>query len=57
MHILETAHFVVIAPALPHLSRDDGGHLIINPKVVVADRTQLDRERAVELMKLTMVAV
>ena len=30
--------------------------MIFNPKVTVADRTQLDRERAVELMKLTMVA-
>lgn len=56
MHILETQHFDILTPELPHVSREDGGHLIINPKVSVADRTQLDRERAVELMKLTMVA-
>ena len=38
------------------MSRGDGGHLIINPKVVVEDRTHLSREQAVELVKLTMVA-
>lgn len=54
--ILESNHFTVITPDLPHVSRGDGGHLIINPKVAVVDRTQLDRERAIELMKLTMVA-
>lgn len=54
--VLESKHYLVIAPEQPHVSRGDGGHLIINPKVTVVDRTQLDRERAVELMKLTMVA-
>jgi diadenosine tetraphosphate (Ap4A) HIT family hydrolase len=56
MHILESSHFDIITPEQPHVARGDGGHLIINPKVAVADRTQLDREQAVELMKLTMVA-
>ncbi len=56
MLVLESKHYEVIAPERPHVSRSDGGHLIINPKVAVVDRTQLDRERAVELMKLTMVA-
>lgn len=56
MLILETEHFTILTPELPHISREDGGHLIINPKVTVADRTLLDRERAIELMKLTMVA-
>jgi diadenosine tetraphosphate (Ap4A) HIT family hydrolase len=56
MHIFESTHYHVITPEQPHVSRSDGGHLIINPKVAVEDRTHLDRERAVELMKLTMVA-
>ncbi len=56
MLILETKHYEILAPDRPHIARGDGGHLIINPKVAVEDRTQLNRERAVELMKLTMVA-
>ena len=40
----------------PHVSRGDGGHLVINPRVPVEDRTELTRDQAVELMKLTMVA-
>ncbi len=56
MLVLESKHYLVITPEQPHVSRGDGGHLIINPKVAVVDRTQLDRERAVDLMKLTMVA-
>ena len=56
MLVFESTHFYIITPEQPHVSRGDGGHLIINPKVAVVDRTQLDRERAVDLMKLTMVA-
>jgi diadenosine tetraphosphate (Ap4A) HIT family hydrolase len=56
MHILESRHFNIITPEHPHVSRSDGGHLIINPRVVVEDRTHLSREQAVELVKLTMVA-
>ncbi len=39
----------------PHVSRADGGHIVIDPKVAVEDRTQLTREQAIELVKLTMV--
>ena len=49
-------NFEIITPAQPHVARGDGGHLIINPKAPVEDRTRLSREQAVELMKLTMVA-
>ncbi|HTE14512.1 MAG TPA: HIT domain-containing protein [Burkholderiales bacterium] len=56
MLIFESPHFEIITPEHPHVSRSDGGHLIINPKKKVEDRIQLDRERAMELMKLTMVA-
>ena len=54
--VFETRHFQIVTPEHPHVSRSDGGHLIINPKVPVEDRTQLSREQAIELMKLTMVA-
>jgi diadenosine tetraphosphate (Ap4A) HIT family hydrolase len=54
--IHESRHFNIVTIEHPHVSRGDGGHLIINPKVVVEDRTQLTREQAIELVKLTMVA-
>ena len=54
--IAETEYFEIVTPAQPHVSRGDGGHLIINPKVAVEDRTRLTREQAIELVKLTMVA-
>jgi diadenosine tetraphosphate (Ap4A) HIT family hydrolase len=56
MLVFESKNFTIITPEQPHVSRGDGGHLIINPRVVVEDRTFLSRELAVELMKLTMVA-
>lgn len=54
--VYETANFTISAPVQPHVSRSDGGHLIINPKVTVEDRTQLSRELAIEFMLISMVA-
>jgi len=54
--VFESSHFDITVPERPHVSRGDGGHLIINPKVPVEDRTQLTRDQAIELVKLTMVA-
>ena len=54
--IYETPNFTISTPEHPHVARGDGGHLIINPKVTVEDRTHLSRALAIELMKLTMVA-
>jgi diadenosine tetraphosphate (Ap4A) HIT family hydrolase len=56
MLVHASRHFEITTPERPHVARADGGHLIINPKVPVEDRTQLSREQAIELMKLTMVA-
>lgn len=53
--VFEARHFSIVTLEQPHVSRGDGGHLIINPRVAVEDRTQLTREQAIELMKLTMV--
>lgn len=54
--VYESVHFQIVVPERPHVTRPDGGHLIINPKVPVEDRTKLAREQAIELVKLTMVA-
>ncbi len=53
--IYEARHFVLRTLDQPHVSREDGGHIVIDPRVAVEDRTQLTREQAVELVKLTMV--
>jgi diadenosine tetraphosphate (Ap4A) HIT family hydrolase len=54
--VFASKHFEIVVPPHPHVTRGDGGHLIINPKVPVLDRTQLDAERTIELAKLTAVA-
>ncbi|MDX9913849.1 MAG: hypothetical protein RBS77_04680 [Candidatus Moranbacteria bacterium] len=54
--IYQTENFIVAAADLPHVSRADGGHLIIYPKVKLRDRTQLSPKMAIELMRLTMLA-
>jgi diadenosine tetraphosphate (Ap4A) HIT family hydrolase len=53
--VYQSVHFEIVVPERPHVTRGDGGHLIINPKVSVEDRTKLTREQATELIKLTMV--
>jgi len=53
--IYEARHFVLRTLDQPHVSRADGGHIVIDPKIAVEDRTQLTREQAIELVKLTMV--
>jgi len=53
--VYEARHFVLRTLDQPHVSRRDGGHIVIDPKVAIEDRTQLSREQAIELVKLTMV--
>jgi diadenosine tetraphosphate (Ap4A) HIT family hydrolase len=52
--ICTSTHFDVVVLDQPHVSRSDGGHVVINPKIAVEDRAQLDGEQAIELAKLTM---
>lgn len=54
--IFQTKNFVVESVEKPHVSRMDGGHIKISPKVRLVDRTKLSPELAIELMRLTMVA-
>lgn len=53
--IFQTKNFTVAAFGQPHISRTDGGHIIITPRVRLTDRTQLAPKLAIELMKLTMI--
>lgn len=53
--VYEARHFILKTLDRPHVSRSDGGHVVIDPKVPVEDRTQLTAEQAIELAKLTMV--
>lgn len=53
--IYQTKNFTVLTLDKPHISRTDGGHIIISPKIKLVDRTQLAPEVAIEFMRLTMV--
>ena len=55
--VFETDNFLIVAPdERPHISRTDGGHLVVIPKQEVEDRTKLSAPLATELMKMTMLA-
>ena len=54
--IYETENFTVESVDKPHITRTDGGHIRIVPKVRVLDRTKLSPEKAKEMMRLTMIA-
>lgn len=56
MIIIETKNFILESHTLPEVSRTDGGHLVINPKTTVEDRTKLDVNQAIELALLTNIA-
>ena len=56
MYIAESDNFILESHSKPEVSRTDGGHLRINPKVKVIDRTQLPPELIIEVALLTVVA-
>lgn len=56
MIIVESDNFRLESHAAPEVGRNDGGHLVINPKVTVQDRTFLTPEQVIELALLTNVA-
>ena len=53
--IFQTDHFIVEAQDRPLVTRRDGGHITITPKVRITDRTELKPGLAKELMYLTML--
>lgn len=55
MQVYETEDFIVVAAAKPHLTRKDGGHIVIKPKRKLVNRQELSAKQAIELMRLTIV--
>ena len=54
--IFESDNFTVEAHSKLYVSRTDGGHIVISPKIAVADRTQLSTELVIELALITNIA-
>lgn len=55
MLIFETKNFNIEAPEHPLIDREDGGHIVIDPKEKVRDRQALSATLAIELMRLTII--
>ena len=53
--IYESENFIVTAPEMPHIDREDGGHIKISSKSNHVDRQDLSQKEAIELMRLTIV--
>ena len=53
--IFETDNFIIEAVDRPLVTRTDGGHISISPKIKHRDRTELSPRLAIELMRLTMI--
>lgn len=56
MLIVESDNFTLESHENAEVSRTDGGHLVINPKQQVTDRTELSPALVVELALLTNIA-
>lgn len=56
MLIAETDNFRLESHPKAEVSRSDGGHIVINPKQTVPDRTYLSPELVVEMALLTNIA-
>ena len=53
--IYSTDNYNVVVPRRAHIPREDGGHLMIVPKVNKISRIDLNPQEAKELMMLTML--
>ncbi len=54
-YIFDTSNFIVESEERPLVSREEGGHVVISPKVRIEDRTLLAPTLATELMHLTII--
>lgn len=54
--IWETKNLILKAHQRPHVSREEGGHIIIVLKNPISDRTKIAPRVAIEVMRLSMVA-
>lgn len=54
--IYETKNFIACVPKVPHIPREDGGHIWIRSKEkYFCSRLYLDPKEAIEVMRLTML--
>lgn len=53
--IYESLNFIVESVEKPLVTRKDGGHIIITPKLRLCDRTKLTPKLAIEQIYLTML--
>ncbi len=53
--IFKSKSFIVEPHPRPEVDRLDGGHIVINPKVMLEDRQQLTPDQAKELMRLAIL--
>lgn len=54
--IYETENFIVCVPNIPHIPREDGGHIWIRSKEKhFCSRLDLNPKEAIEVMRLTML--
>ena len=54
--VYETPNFTLETKEKPEVDRLDGGHMVINPKIPVLDRTYLSPSLVIELARLTQIA-
>ena len=52
--VYEDRYFQVVSPARPLNCRDDGGHLILQKKETVTDRSDLSYQEAIDFMRISM---
>ena len=53
--IYETDNFIVYACVQPHVSREEGGHIMIYAKADISDRTKMSSKQAIEYMRLSIL--
>lgn len=56
MLIVESDNFTLESHQSAEVSRTNGGHLVINPKIPVSDRTELSADLVKEMALLTNIA-
>jgi len=54
--IFETKNFIIESHEKPEVSREEGGHIKISPKIDYKDRTELPKELAIEFMELSIIS-
>ena len=52
--LFETDHCLIAIPQRPHVSREEGGHMVIFPKRAVAERFEQTEEEAIDMLLTSM---